>query len=276
MKSFLILSLVLLVAAAIFLLWPAGQPEAPLPPSPPERIAVPAHDATSGAEHPLVAQAPPATPDFGLDQPLPSLAESDGRLQQLLGRLFPGEPLERFFILDHFIQRLVLLIDNLPRAELPASRLPTRPVAGTFLTSGDEEAPVIAAANAHRYAPWIALAEAAAPRQVVTVYVHLYPLFQQAYEELGYPGGYFNDRLIAVIDHLLATPEVSAPVHLVRPKVFYLFADPELEARSAGQKLLLRIGPDHAARVKALLRSYRQELRAVSREGVAASDRQRP
>jgi len=266
MKSFMILSLFLLVAAAVFLLWPVKPPDSPLPPPPAERIAVPAHDAASGAEHLLADQAPPAPAELGLDQPLPPLAESDGRLQQLLGRLFPGQPLEKFFILDHFIQRLVLLIDNLPRAELPASRLPTRPVAGTFLASGGDAAPVIDPANARRYAPWIALAEAAEPRQVVRVYVHLYPLFQQAYEELGYPGGYFNDRLIAVIDHLLATPAVSGPIRLVRPKVFYLFADPELEARSAGQKLLLRIGPENAARIKALLRSYRQELLAVSRE----------
>lgn len=27
-------------------------------------------------------------------------------------------------------------------------------------------------------------------------YVRLYPLFQKAYVELGYPNGYFNDRLI--------------------------------------------------------------------------------
>lgn len=265
MKSFMILLLALMIAAALFLLWPARPPESPLPP-PVERIAVPAHNAASGAEHLLADKAPPATAELGLDQPLPSLAESDGRLQQLLGRLFPGQPLERFFILDHFIQRLVLLIDNLPRAELPASRLPTRPVAGTFLVTGGDAALAIDGANARRYAPWVSLAEAAAPRQVVTVYVHLYPLFQQAYEELGYPGGYFNDRLIAVIDHLLATPDINGPLRLVRPKVFYLFADPELEARSAGQKLLLRIGPENAARVKALLRSYRQELLAVSRE----------
>jgi len=41
-----------------------------------------------------------------------------------------------------------------------------------------------------------------APRQLVdakklvSVYVHLYPLFQQAYVGLGYPDGYFNDRLV--------------------------------------------------------------------------------
>jgi len=36
--------------------------------------------------------------------------------------------------------------------------------------------------------------------------------------------------------------------------------DPELESRSAGQKILLRIGNDNAARIKAKLREIRTEL----------------
>jgi len=76
---------------------------------------------------------------------------------------------------------------------------------------------------------------------------------------LGYPNGYFNDRLVQVIDVLLATPEPTAPIELVRPNVMYTFADPNLEARPAGQKLLMRMGPENAAAIKAKL----TELRAI-------------
>jgi hypothetical protein len=101
---------------------------------------------------------------------------------------------------------------------------------------------------------------------LVVALQHFYPLFQQAYQELGYPKGHFNDRLVDVIDHLLAAPEVTAPVKLVRPKVFYLFADPALEARSAGQKILMRVGSENAALIKAKLRDIRGELtRQVSK-----------
>jgi hypothetical protein len=71
-------------------------------------------------------------------------------------------------------------------------------------------------------------------------------LFQQAYENLGHPPEYFNDRLIEVIDHLLATPELPDPIPLARPNVQFEFADPNLEARSAGQKVLLRMGHENA------------------------------
>ncbi len=79
-------------------------------------------------------------------------------------------------------------------------------------------------------------------KQLGALYIRYYPLFQQAYEDLGYPGQYFNDRLVQVIDHLLQTPDVRGPIQLKQGRVFYEYADPALEARSAGQKLLLRMG----------------------------------
>ncbi len=54
--------------------------------------------------------------------------------------------------------------------------------------------------------------------------------------------GSVNDRLIEVIDNLLATPDVEGPVYLTKPEAVYLFEDPELEALTAGQKVLLRMG----------------------------------
>ena len=93
-------------------------------------------------------------------------------------------------------------------------------------------------------------------------------MFQAAYQELGYPQGYFNDRLVEVIDQLLATPEVAEPlaVKLVevkgevastQPWTRYEFADPKLEALPAGSKMLLRMGSENAQRVKAKLAAFR-------------------
>jgi hypothetical protein len=63
-----------------------------------------------------------------------------------------------------------------------------------------------------------------------------------------------------VIDHLLAARLIEGPVKLVQRKVLYEFADPELEALSAGQKIMIRIGPENAARLKAKLLEIRREL----------------
>jgi hypothetical protein len=101
--------------------------------------------------------------------------------------------------------------------------------------------------------------------KLVSVYVRHYPLFQQAYVELGYPNGYFNDRLVEAIDHLLAAPELPPSAKLVQPKVFYKFDDADLESLSAGEKIMLRIGNDNAAAIKAKLREIRSELAGSSR-----------
>jgi hypothetical protein len=50
----------------------------------------------------------------------------------------------------------------------------------------------------------------------------------------------------------------------------YEFDDPELEDLSAGQKLLVRMGPENAAVLKAKLREIRRELVA---EAQAATKR---
>ena len=84
-----------------------------------------------------------------------------------------------------------------------------------------------------------------------------YTLLAGDKEAEPYPDGYFNDRLVQVIDHLLATPEVVDPIELVRPHVLYEYSDPDLEALSSGQKLLLRMGTDNGKKIKNTLRKLR-------------------
>ena len=67
-----------------------------------------------------------------------------------------------------------------------------------------------------------------------------------------------------MIDHLLATPDVAGPIKLTQPGVFYQYADPSIEERSAGQKLMIRLGSQNAAVVKEKLR-VAQGSREVSR-----------
>ena len=116
--------------------------------------------------------------------------------------------------------------------------------------------------NFERYKPLVAAMSKLDMQQLSAVYVHFYPLFQQAYQNLGYPNGYFNDRLVEVIDAMLASPEPKGPIQLVRPNVMYTFADPALEARPAGQKLLIRMGPENAQAIKAKLTELRAAITA--------------
>lgn len=226
------------------------------PPEPPSATVQPAPPPTPSAEPEIrfpVGQQPQ-------EKPLPALDVSDSTIKDALGELSTDKTLIELFHLRDFIRRIVVTVDNLPRQKLALRLMPVKLAGGNFLTTGQDESLAIAPNNAARYTPYLRLADAMDTGKLVALYLHFYPLFQQAYQDLGYPKGYFNDRLVEVIDHLLAAPEVPAPVKLVRPKVFYLFVDPELEARSAGQKILMRIGNENAARIKAKLRDIRGEL----------------
>jgi hypothetical protein len=114
--------------------------------------------------------------------------------------------------------------------------------------------------NFRRYDTLVAQVAAADLDDIADMYRRYYPLFQKSYEQLGYPDAYFNDRLIEVIDLMLATPEPTGPIALIQPNVLYEFIDPALEELASGQKLMLRIGPEHAATIKGLLRELRARL----------------
>jgi len=126
--------------------------------------------------------------------------------------------------------------------------------------SGTEDAPTLDPANYERYRPLVQLLRNTDTKLLIATYTRYYPLFQDAYESLGHPPKYFNDRMIQVIDHLLATPDLRGPVALTQPGVLYEYADPKIEALSAGQKALIRMGGDNATFVKHKLREIRAAL----------------
>ena len=159
-------------------------------------------------------------------------------------------------------RHIVVTIDNLPRKKVAERLKPVKPIAGKFAVSGPDGAQTIAPENAARYNAAVKVVEKADTQTLTAAYFKIYPLLQKAYVDLGYPNGYFNNRLVEVIDHLLATPNPTGPVKVVQPNVMYEFADPSLEALSAGQKALIRMGPENAAKVKAKLRELRAAVTA--------------
>lgn len=229
----------------------------------------PSASSTSTLSAPAQVAKPPryaieASPDA--PKPLPRLNESDPTLVEALSGLLGSQAFARLFVPVDLVRHIVATIDNLPRETYAARLNPVRPVGGLLRTTGADATLSIAPDNAARYTPYVSFAQRVDSAKLVALYVRLYPLFQQAYVELGFPDGYFNDRLIEVIDHLLASPEVQGPIRLTVPHVLYEYADPELEARSAGRKLLMRMGDENAAKVKAKLREIRREVVAASKK----------
>jgi hypothetical protein len=246
----------LTVGAILFFPRGAGKdpPAAPV-------VAAPAPAAVPAPEEPAIRNPVPAT-DTG--EALPSLDDSSPLALSALTDLIGKESVERFIVTDQLIRHIVVTIDNLPNPKVAERLRPVKKVTGEFAATGSEEQPVLDPANYQRYDAMVQLIRATDTERLVAAYSRYYPLFQEAYESLGHPPEYFNDRVIEVIDVLLATPEVSGPVALARPGVLYEYADPKLESLGAGQKALIRMGSDNAAVVKEKLRELRAALAAGS------------
>lgn len=247
-------ALLIAIGAIAYYFWqrqPAPEPVT-APPAAPQAQAPAPPSAAPSVEHPVETAAPAA--------PLPSLADSDPAVRDALAPLFGTSAFDALFRPQEMIRNIVATIDNLPRKNVALRLMPVKPVSGAFQVRGSDGGWVVGPDNAARYAPYVRAFDAVDSRRLVAVYVRLYPLFQQAYADLGYPSRYFNDRLFEVIDHLLAAPEAPASIALVQPKVLYDFADPALADLSAGQKIMVRMGPENEAKVKAKLRELKQAL----------------
>jgi len=245
----------------------------PVPAAPPTAQAVSAPDnpdPIKGTQMPM-----PAPQDAR-----PVRGNADHDVREALAQLMAANDLLHFVQTTNFVQHLVATVDNLPRQHAPIAAWPVNPMPGRF-SVGDTTHPAplgpnpISLANAARYRPFVAFVESVDTARAVALYTRLYPLFQQAYVELGYPKGHFNDRLIAVIDHLLEAPvqltepsvsriEVKGAYRPLRPWVTYEFTDPTLQAMSAGQKMLLRTGALNHQRLRTKLMAVKAQLALIS------------
>jgi hypothetical protein len=252
------LALLLVIGVAVF------NPRKPAPPAPATEEPVitrpePAPEPQPSPEPVPMAPSVPVPP-VEPEPLLPGLDDSDaevlGALTDSLGR----EAVEGFLVSDQVVRKGVVTTDNLP-GEIVATRIrAVRPTGGSFKVSVDDGRFTLSPDNYARYGAFVRVARSIDVEQAMGVYARYYPLLQEAYAELGYPSRQFNDRVIQVIDDLLGAPEPRPPIDLVRPRALYQFADPGLEALSAGQKILIRMGPENARVIKAKLREIRQAL----------------
>ncbi len=256
-------ALVLLVV-----LWAGGRLWLPRwTPFPPAPVEIPP---------PEVARAPvpaPAEPAIRYPVEVTGAAEAASApldaSRELFG-VFGRRTVNSILRVDDFSHRFVATVDNLGRSKTAARLWPIKPTAGRFKVEKHGDNTIIGLANARRYRPLVLAAESVNLPRAVAAYVRLYPQFQAAYEQLGFPKSYFNDRLVEVVDLLLATPDLPGPlaVHLRRiddptqTAGLYEFDDPGLESLASGQKFLLRMGSDNEHRLKARLAELRRLLAA--------------
>ncbi|MCG6201271.1 DUF3014 domain-containing protein [Psychromonas antarctica] len=166
----------------------------------------------------------------------------------------------------NIIRNLVVFIDNLSRGELLTKYSPLiKPTEPFSVLKVDNEI-YLDTKSYHRYDLYVDIINAINIDYAIDQYRLLTPLFSEAYAELGYSENAFISTLSAAIEGVLNAPIIREPIKLVAPSVMYKFADPQLEALSSADKLMIRMGPDNMLKLRVKLQKIQIALKSLSEQ----------
>lgn len=236
---------VIIVGVVVWMQFTGGEPE-PEPPPPPL---------------PPVAKVEPPPPE---PRPapivLPPFDESDDTLRAMVEGLSAHPRLGDAIAVDNMARAFVIAVVAIANGESPRSTLLYLEPEQGFAIAEREGKVVIDPASFERYTWITGVFSSLDATGVAALYGDLEPLFDEAYGEIGYPGGRFRDALDGAMGVLATTPVPEGYVEVRRGNVLWEFRDPALEALSPPQKHLLRMGPANVRLIQSKIREIQAAL----------------
>ncbi len=203
-----------------------------------------------------VAQAPvlpvepkPAAPPAPL-----TLEQAEDLIRAKSAQLGAHAKLIEWLKSEDFIRRFVSAVDAVAVGKSPRKGLSFWRPKKKFAAMTKDDGPYLDPRTYARYNLAAAAFQSVDAQAAASILKELKPVFQQAYEELGYQHSNFEDTLIRAMQELLKTPVVKGPIPLKEKVISYSMADEKLEDLSPAQKHLLRMGPKNTAAIQAKLR----------------------
>lgn len=201
---------------------------------------------------------PAAEPGEEVD--LPPLAETDPLVRRLVQQLSAHPRIAAWLATDQLLRNFTVVTYNVAQGRSPARQLSAIRPTGDFVVSGQGATVTIDRRSYARYNDYADAMDSLDARDAARVYATLKPRIQEAYRELGYPEGDFDEVLRRAIVELLGTPVLEADLRVTSKSVVYEYADPRLQSLSAAQRHLLRMGPRNVRIVQAKLREIAPHL----------------
>lgn len=192
-------------------------------------------------------------PEVIVPKPLPApINQSDEPFALSVAQLGPAHPVIEWLEPTQILRKTVAMVDALSRGELMFKNRPlsNAVVDGAFLTASQPGRIELSPNNFARYDTLISAIEYVDEDTAIELYHFWSPRLEEAYAELGIQTN-FDQALRAAMERLVNAPEVAGNIELIRPSVYYKFADPRLENLSDIEKLMIRMGPANAQRLKA-------------------------
>jgi hypothetical protein len=204
------------------------------------------------------ATAEPAVEPAGFE--LPSMAESDEAVRSLLAALSSHPDLAAALVPDNLVRRFTASVVNIAQGESPRSHVSHMAPGESFRTAEDAQGIFIDPRSYRRYDSLAAIFDSLDTAGVAELYRNLEPLLQEAYHDLGYPDGDFDEVLASAVAHLSDVPVVNGNVYLTPTVKGFDLADPSLQSLSQAQKNLLRTGPENTKIIQDKLADIAAEL----------------
>lgn len=126
-----------------------------------------------------------------------------------------------------------------------------------FHVTSDNAGMYITGQSYHRYNSLASAVHVVNVESALALYSKYRPLLEQVFAEFAYPEEYqVEDVIKKATSNILQAPILEGKVRLVKPSVYYKFAEPKLEALSPVQKQMIRMGPENTRIIQAKLRQF--------------------
>ncbi|WP_153912381.1 DUF3014 domain-containing protein [Shewanella sp. TC10] len=201
----------------------------------------------------------PAEPEVVVE-PLPALTESDDFVEQKTIDMADGMKIESIILKKDIARQFVVFVDNMAQGEVIRKASPLKGPKASFSVSEITNKTYLNPDSYHRYDLYADMIAGMNDEQLVSTFEELSPLFNQAFDELGYGDMTFEDRMQDAFKMILAAPIIEDPIELSSISVNYQFVDTKLEALPNVQKFMVRMGPENTRKIKAAVRKLQQQL----------------
>jgi hypothetical protein len=227
---------------------------------PTEALVTTAPAATAPAPVTAAPAVPPGGGGTAID--LPPLAQSDALVRTLVTAISSHPRIAAWLASDGLLRNFTVVVANIAEGRTPARHLQVLALSSPFRVVNRGGVLSVDPRNYRRYDSLTAAVASVEPAAAARLYATLEPRIEDAYREIGDRDTSFDQVLERAIVLLLDTPAPSATPRLgLGPKgISYVLADQRLEALSAPQKQLLRMGPENAKTMQAALRAIAQAL----------------
>jgi hypothetical protein len=244
-KRWVVIGACTVVVAALFVLWWMSRAQ--------PRTAIPAP--THATDVAVSSNRPKRQP-----MSLPALDQSDSFLRELVATLSRHPLIERYLATSDVVRSTVLAIEQIGDGRTPAVPLKIFRPASRLGTDGGAAGGRI---DPRTYARWDSATASLVsinPADAAQLYVNVKPLFDDAYRQLGHPGGDFDASIVRAIQMLQDTPTVTGEPELARRAGYYEHVDPALRALPPVQKQFLLAGPDNRQKILGWLKRFATAL----------------